>query len=84
MEKSALEYMLYHQNNLAQVKPGTSRRSFSQSFSPWTRWLLCFQNLTSAFSRSYQPFPTIPCLAGDVPVMIDDCAVQVTAGKAGL
>jgi hypothetical protein len=25
----------------------------------------------------------MPCCAGDVPVTIDDCAVQVTAGNAG-
>ena len=45
--------------------------------------LLCFQNRTSAFSRSYHPFATTPCSAGEVPVTIDDCAVQVTAGNTG-
>ena len=75
--------MLYHQKSFAQVKPGISRRSLSHSFSPRTRWLLCFQKRTSALSRSYQPFATIPCAAGEVPVTIDDCAVQVTAGNAG-
>ena len=75
--------MLYHQNSLAQVKRGISRRRVSQSFSPRTRWLLCFQNRTSASSRSYQPLATIPCPAGVLPVTIDDWAVQVSAGNAG-
>ncbi len=60
--------MLYHQNSFAHVKPGASARSRSQIFEPWTRWLDCFQNWTSASSRLYQPLPTMPCCEGAVPV----------------
>jgi len=76
--------MLYHQKRLAQVKPGEISRSTSHSRGPWTSRLDCFQKCTSASSRLYHPFPTIPCCAGSRPVRYVDCAVQVTAGKAGV
>ncbi len=64
IEKSALEYMLYHQKILAQVKSGSISRNWSHIFRPCTRRFDCFQNWCSARSRAYQPFPTIPCSRG--------------------
>src|SRR5690606_19583555 len=83
-EKSTDEYMLYHQNMFAHVKAGFALRATSQIFCACTRWLDCRQNLISASSRKYHPFPTIPCRAGCTPVTNVDCTEQVTAGKVGL
>ena len=45
MLQSAVEYMLYHQKSLAQVKEGPYRFfSFSQMRGPCTSLLDCFQN----------------------------------------
>ena len=78
--QSALEYMLYHQNILAQVKPGSRACAASQIFSPATSRFDCRHSQTSARSRKYQPFATMPWLAGSRPVRSVDCTVQVTAG----
>src|SRR4029079_17495842 len=64
---SAVEYMLNHQNRLAQVKPGSVARARSQTFAACTRGFDCFQNLTSQSSREYQPLPTMPCVSGYWP-----------------
>ena len=58
--KSTLEYMLYHQNRLAQVKPGSRRLPASQSFSPAIKRFDCRHSHTSARSRRYQPLATAP------------------------
>ena len=71
-EKSAVEYMLYHQNMFAQVSDGSRLRAVSQTFSPETKRFDCFQNWTSAASRLYQPLPTMPCSRGGVPVNMLD------------
>src|SRR5215472_16074906 len=81
MDRSALEYMLYHQNNLAHVNPGKRRRAACHTFSPATSRLDCRHNQISDCSLKYQPLPTMPCCRGRVPVTIVDCAAQVTAGK---
>ena len=81
IEMSALEYMLYHQNNLALVKLGSRRLASSHSLSPWTSWLLWRHSQTWAKSRKYQPLPTTPCSLGSLPVTNVDCTEQVTAGK---
>ena len=67
-DQSALEYMLYHQNSLAQVRPGSLRRSRSQIFGASTRLSGCFQKWTSERRRWYQPLATMPCRAGGRPV----------------
>src|SRR5690606_11919610 len=73
--------MLYHQNSLAQVNAGFSRLRASNTFSPCTRPLFCFQNPISAVSRKYQPMATMPLRAGGVPVSMTAWLVQVTAGN---
>src|SRR6185503_10448076 len=83
IDQSAVEYMLYHQNSFAQVKPGRTARHFSQSFFPRTTWFDCFQNWCSASVRSYQPFATAPWPDGGSPVRNVLCAVHVTAGSTG-
>src|SRR6478672_7330080 len=77
---SALEYMLYHQNSLAQVKDASRRRAASQIFSPPTRRLDWRHSQISDKSRKYQPLPTMPCSRGSTPVTKVDCTVVVTAG----
>src|SRR5262245_1753275 len=77
---STLEYMLYHQNMLAQVKAESRFLPASQTFSPATRWFDCRHSHTSACSRKYQPLATAPWPDGARPVSRVDCAVQVTAG----
>src|SRR5690349_881083 len=76
----ALEYMLYHQNSLAQVNAGSRRRPLSQTFSPATSRFDCRHSQTSDKSRKYPPLATMPCSRGKVPVRNDDCTVVVTAG----
>src|SRR5215472_8548411 len=77
---SAPEYMLYHQNILAQVKAGSRAFAASHTFSPATRAADWRQNQISDRSRKYQPLPTIPCPLGRRPVRKVACAAQVTAG----
>src|SRR5687768_15486818 len=76
--------MLYHQNMFANVKLGSCFFARSQIFSPSTSLLDCFQNFTSQSMRSYQPFPTMPCSSGSLPVTYVDCTDVVTAGSIGL
>src|SRR5688572_30026131 len=76
-----MEYMLYHQKRLAHAADGSRFLSASQSFSPATRRFDWRQSQTSDRSRKYQPFPTIPCSRGSVPVRIVDWTEQVTAGS---
>jgi hypothetical protein len=78
--KSAVEYMLYHQNSLAQVNSGSRLRAASHSFSPPTRRLDWRHSQISDRSRKYQPLPTMPCSRGSAPVTKVDCTVVVTAG----
>ena len=84
MERSAVEYMLYHQKIFAQRSPGRVRCAVSQTFSPLIRWFDWRQSQTSERSRKYQPFATMPCSRGIVPVSIVACAVHVTAGSTGV
>ncbi len=56
--------MLNHQNMLETVNEGSSARATSQTFGACTSAFDCFQNLTSASSREYQPLPTMPCVEG--------------------
>ena len=79
-DQSALEYMLYHQNILAQVKAGSRALPASQIFSPATSPSGWRQSMTSARSRKYQPLATIPWPDGGRPVISVACTVQVTAG----
>ena len=72
--------MLYHQNRLAVVNAGSRRLPASQIFSPLTRRFDCRHSQTSIRSRNSQPFATMPCSRGSVPVMKVACTVQVTAG----
>src|SRR5471032_154069 len=83
MAASTSAYMLYHQNNWLQRKPGSSRLSVCQTFSPWISAFGCSQKRTSAWSRKYEPLPTIPCCDGGAPVRIEACTVEVTAGNTG-
>ena len=57
---SALEYMLYHQNSLAQVKAGSRRFAASHTFSPPTSRFDWRHSQTSDRSRKYQPLATMP------------------------
>src|SRR5689334_10656144 len=45
------------------------------------RALDCCQSRTSPVSRKSQPFPTMPCFEGAIPVSIVAWAVHVTAGR---
>ena len=45
------------------------------------RALDCCHRRTSPVSRKSQPFPTMPCFDGAIPVSIVACDVQVTAGR---
>jgi hypothetical protein len=65
---SADEYMLNHQNRLAQVNEGSSARALSQIFGACTSLFDWRQNRTSDSARSYQPLPTTPCASGRRPV----------------
>src|SRR5688500_5629513 len=76
--------MLYHQNRFAQVNAGSRCLAISHTLGRCTSLLDCRQNLTSHSSRKYQPFPTIPCSLGQVPVRYVACPEQVTAGITGL
>src|SRR5690606_5781037 len=78
--QSAEEYMLYHQNILAQVKSGSRRLPASQIFSPAIRRFDWRHSQTSARSRKYQPLATAPWPLGINPVSRVDWTVQVTAG----
>jgi hypothetical protein len=60
--------MLNHQNMFATVNDGSCARATSQIFGACTSAFDCFQNLTSASSREYQPLPTMPCDEGWTPV----------------
>src|SRR5262245_51969062 len=62
--QSTDEYMLNHQQTLAQVKAGSRARARSQILGAWTRRLDWRQNFTSSSSRKYQPLATMPCCAG--------------------
>jgi hypothetical protein len=78
--QSALEYMLYHQNILAQVKRASRALAASQIFSPHTRRFDWRHSHTSERSRKYQPFATAPWPLGGSPVVSVAWTVQVTAG----
>ena len=58
--KSTLEYMLYHQNRLAQVNAGSRRLAVSHTFSACTKRFDWRHNQISERSRKYQPLATIP------------------------
>src|SRR5690606_5970476 len=79
-EMSAVEYMLYHQNILAQVNAGSRRLAASHSFSPCTSRFDWRHSQISLRSRKYQPLATMPCSRGSVPVTKVDWTVVVTAG----
>src|SRR5262245_49819989 len=79
-DQSAPEYMLYHQNRLAQVNAGSRSRPSSQTFLASTRRFDWRQNQISLKSRKYQPLATMPCSAGSLPVSSVACTEQVTAG----
>ena len=66
--QSALAYMLYHQNILAQVNSGSRALPASQIFSPPTSLFDWRQSHTSDKSLKYHPFATIPCPEGNNPV----------------
>ena len=69
MVQSAVEYMLYHQKSLAQVKPEPYRSlSFSQRRGPCTSLVDCFQNWISHMFRLYHPLPGMACSRGESPV----------------
>src|SRR5260370_4355812 len=65
--KSAVEYMLYHQNSLAQVNDGSPLRAASHSFSPPTRRLDCRHRHISDRSPKYHPLPPPPCALASPP-----------------
>ncbi len=62
--------MLNHQNVLAQVKSEFRLRAACQILSDCTRRFDWRQKKISERSRKYQPFPTIPCSEGNLPVKI--------------
>src|ERR1700694_5041449 len=74
-------YMLYHQNNVAQVKEGSRRDAASQIFSPATDLFDCRHSHTSDRSRKYHPFAMQPWPLGKSPVVKVDWTEQVTAGR---
>src|SRR5690606_34331198 len=80
-EKSTVEYMLYHQNRLAQVNDGSRSRASSQIFGDCTSLFDCRQNLISHSSRKYHPLPATPWVDGHSPVRYVSCTEQVTAGS---
>src|SRR5690348_10131898 len=79
-ERSAEEYILYHQKSFATVKLASRRLAASHSFSPCTSAFDWRQSHTCARSLKYQPLPTMPCSRGKAPVTNVDCTEQVTAG----
>ena len=84
---STEECMLNHQKQLAMVGIGrpaarARARSVSHTLGASTRWFDCFQKCTSCSERSNQPLPTMPCSPGRLPVSIELCVLQVTAGRS--
>src|SRR5262245_44004146 len=82
--KSDEPYIANHQQTFALVNFGSRFFAASHTRSPATRCADCFQNATSARSRSYQPLPTTPWEDGASPVSIVACAEHVTAGSTGV
>ena len=60
--------------------PPFARRP-SQTRAPFTILALCSQKIGFLSSCDHHPFATMPCSAGESPVLSDACATHVTAGK---